>query len=674
MNNSTILLVFLAILIALLCSYLQYFYKTKTKSKLTWFLFILRFFSFFIVFLLLLNPKITRKSLEIEKTPLVLAIDNSASILYLNGEKNAKKCFEKIANNTELNEKFDLKTILFDSEVVENNLNFKGKQSNIATVASHIKNNYRNKKLPIILISDGNQTNGNDFVSSFGTLNRVYPILIGDTSTVFDLKINQLNVNRFAFHKNKFPVEVFVQYTGKKPVIANFSISNGNQKLIHQSVHFSSAKKSASIQVELQANSLGLQKYKAQIGANLFEKNKFNNVKNFSVEVVDQKKNIALVTSISHPDIGAFKRAIETNAQHRVSVLKPNEINNLDSYNLVILYQPNASFKGLYDLINQQKTNTFTITGTQTDFNFLNQNDSQFQFKLSNQNEDFTAGFNDKFNVFASENIGFENFPPLQHKYGTVISNGNNLVLLSSKIRGIETQMPMLSFVENQQNRKAYLFGENSWKWRSQSFVNQHTFEKFDGFIAKIIQFLVSSQLKKSLLVEQEMNYNSGDEILIKAQYFNKNNEFDEKANLTIKLVNSKTKETKNYDLLKSTNYFGVNLDGLTAGNYTFTITETNSKTKYSSQFDVLDFDVEKQFVNPDAEKMEQLATQSAGKLFYPSQIDSLIQNLLQSNEFKAVEKFKTTKTALIEWKILLLFLLLLLSIEWFVRKYNGML
>ncbi|HSN48406.1 MAG TPA: hypothetical protein VLR29_06560, partial [Flavobacterium sp.] len=136
----------------------------------------------------------------------------------------------------------------------------------------------------------------------------------------------------------------------------------------------------------------------------------------------------------------------------------------------------------------------------------------------------------------------------------------------------------------------------------------------------------------------------------------------------------TKTKQTKNYDLLKGTNFFKVNLDGLSAGAYNFSVKELNSKTNYSSQFEILDFDIEKQFVNPDAEKLKQLATQTRGKMHYPNQVDALIKSLLENGNYKAVQKEIVAKTPLIDWVWVLVLIALSLTSEWFIRKYNGML
>ena len=99
-----------------------------------------------------------------------------------------------------------------------------------------------------------------------------------------------------------------------------------------------------------------------------------------------------------------------------------------------------------------------------------------------------------------------------------------------------------------------------------------------------------------------------------------------------------------------------------------------NSKTTYSSSFEILDFDIEKQFVNPDVEKLTQLATQTQGKAYFSDQIEVLIKTLLENEEYKAIEKNSVTKTPLIDWIWLLVLISILLAIEWFVRKYNGLL
>lgn len=675
MTTNTILLLLLSLLIASGLSYVHYYYKAKIKSKVNLVLAFLRFLSIFAILLLLINPIITRKKLEIVKTPLAVVVDNSSSIIDLKAKEIALESYKKLIQNKDVQEKFDVQSYQFDSEFQSSeSFSFKGTQTNLDEVAKNLKSIYKNATFPTVLITDGNQTSGNDYVYSFDTNNKVYPLIIGDTTKFWDLKVNQLNVNKYAFHKNKFPVEVFLQYSGNKSINADFSISQGNSVLSKQTVSFSPSKKSVIVTVLLPADKVGLQVFVAKISSKEKEKNTYNNTKNFAVEIIDQRTNVAIVSAINHPDIGVLKRAIETNAQRKVTLVKPKDIKSLQDFTILILYQPTTEFKSVFEDNKLTGINTFVITGNNTDFNFLNQQQSNLVFKMSGQKEDYLAEFNSQFNLFAIDNLGFENFPPLQNPFGTVTINGTVSTLLVSKIRNIATNSPLLAFAENQGKRSAFLLGENIWKWRLQSHVDNQSFEKFDVFIDKIIQFLSSDNSKKSLVVNHENFYNSGEAIEISAQYFNKNYEFDEKARLTISVSNIKTKQTKNYDLLKGNNSFKVNLDGLSAGQYNFNVKELNSKTTYSSHFEILDFDIEKQFVNPDMEKLSQLATQTQAKVHYPNQVEALIKTLLENQNYKAIQKEIVTKSPLIDWVWLLILIAISLDSEWFVRKYNGML
>lgn len=675
MTTSTILLIILSVIISGAVAFYHYLFKADNQNKINWLLAFLRFISVFSLLLLLINPVISRKTIETNKIPLAVVADNSRSITELKANVVEKELFEKLTSNSALKEKFEIQTYSFDEEFFAGKpLDFKGNQSNIDNVASNLKQLNKNAFYPVILLTDGNQTIGNDYVYSFQETASVFPVILGDTTTTFDLKINQLNANKYAFLKNKFPVEVFLQYNGNKAISANFSIEKNGKKITSQTINFDKNSKVQSVQILLEADRVGLQKYKAVLSSSIKEKNTYNNVKNFAVEVIDQRKEVALISDVSHPDLGALKRAIESNAQRKVTLLKTNSISDLKKYNLLILYQPTASFKKVFEANKNLRINTFIVTGMSTDFNLLNQMQSDLDFKLTNKKEDFTSSFVTGFNLFAQNDIQFAQLPPLENPFGKITEKESVNTLLTAKVNGIEVGNPILTFSEKGNSRSAYLLGENSWKWRMESHVINQSYEKYDLFIDKIIQYLSTNSAKKSLLVEHESFYNSGETIEIFAQYFNKSYELEENANLSINLTNKNTKSTKNYNFSKANNGFQAIFDGLEPGNYTFQVKETSSNASYNGTFEVLDFDVEKQFVNPDVSKLEQLANHNKGEVVHPNQIDKLIQKLLEKDTYLPVEKSLVKNSPLIDWIILLITLAVSLATEWFTRKYNGLL
>src|SRR6476619_4579958 len=117
MTASTIFLILLSIVIASATSFYQYFYKTQNSNKIHWILAVLRFFSVFFILFLLINPKISRNSLEVQKTPLAIVADNSSSVVNLKAKKIALELYNKLASNADFQQKFDIQTYKFDSDI-----------------------------------------------------------------------------------------------------------------------------------------------------------------------------------------------------------------------------------------------------------------------------------------------------------------------------------------------------------------------------------------------------------------------------------------------------------------------------------------------------------------------------------------------------------------------------
>jgi hypothetical protein len=88
----------------------------------------------------------------------------------------------------------------------------------------------------------------------------------------------------------------------------------------------------------------------------------------------------------------------------------------------------------------------------------------------------------------------------------------------------------------------------------------------------------------------------------------------------------------------------------------------------------LLDFDVEKQFSNANLIKMNQLATQTNAKVYFPNQVNQLINSLLDNHEYVSIEKKITSKKPVIDVFWLLVLLCISLGAEWFTRKYRGLL
>lgn len=675
MSSETLLYICFAAIIAIIISVFMYGYKTKYAKKLRWILGSLRFLSLFAILLLLINPKFKTETFTVEKPKLPVLIDNSASIKELNQVDTATNLLATIKNNKALNEAFDVTYFSFGNDFKPlDSLTFSEQNTQLSKALKTTDQVYKSSASPIVLITDGNQTLGNDYeYSSMNLKTPVFPVILGDSTQYVDIKIEQLNTNRYSFLKNDFPVEVILLYSGKNQVNKQFVVKLGNQIVYKKSVVFSEKENSKTLSFTLPASRVGLLKYSAYISSIPQEKNKSNNYKQFAVEVIDQATNIVIVSDISHPDIGMLKKAIESNEQRKVTIKKPFEIKNVEDFQLLILYQPRASFANLFKDINKLKKNVLIITGLQTNWNFLNTAQNSFKKEVTHQTEDVEGVLNPNYGTFAIEDIDFEGFPPLYTLFGELEITVPHETILEQSIDGFLTETALLATSELSGRREAILDGEGFWRWRSYSFRTETSFKVFDDFISKLIQYLASNKRRSRLEVSNETFYYNHNLIKLSAQYFDENYVFDSRVSLQIRLTNKETKAVVEFPMLLHDNFFEVNVNTLLAGEYSYLVTVKEQPISRSGSFTILEYNVEKQFLNANVTKLRHVATNTNGKAFYASEINILLEELIADERFKSIQKSEQKIVPLIDWEYLLFIIIFALAIEWFIRKYNGL-
>ncbi len=623
--------------------------------------------------LLFINPKIERIEVNNIKPVLSLLVDDSKSIAYFKQDNNVLGLLNYVNNSKDLQNKFDIQKFAFGNDIqVIDTFTFSKNQTNISKALKGVNNLQKDKISPILLISDGNQTIGEDY--EFIKPNQpVYPIIIGDTIKYRDIRISQLNTNKYTYIKNKFPVEVILNYEGSDYVTSQFSIYNQGKTIFRKKISFSPQKKSATIIANLTSTKKGLQYYTASINKLKNEKNSKNNSKSFSVEVIDEQSKVLLLSSILHPDLGALKKAIESNKQRSVEIKNIYNFNGqIEDYQLIILYQPNNKFNSVFLSLKKKNSNYLLVSGTKTDWNFINKQQLGFRKNVINQSENYGVVFNDSFLTFLQEDIGFNNYPPLKDKFGEFSITKEHQTLLYQNINGIETEHPLLSTFDINNQKSAILLGEGIWKWRAASFLNSNSFEDFDKFTGTLIQYLASNKKRNRLEVNAEMIYPANSTINISAFYTDKNYQFDARANLNITIYNSEAKEVLKVPFSLFNNSFQTQIENLPSGNYTYKVAVSNQNISKTGRFKITDFQVEEQFTNANVNKLQKLANKTGGKLFYIDQVEEITKELLENKRYFTVQKSSIKQQNLIDWKWILILATLLFSMEWFIRKYHG--
>jgi len=251
LQNTTLLYLLLALLFSVFVAFFQYFYKEKKEGKIALFLFSLKAVSLFLLLLLFINPKIESIKLEDIKPVLNVLVDNSRSISFFKEQNTINRFLNNIKTDKEIQEKFDTNFFSFGSDLKSlDSLSFKETETNISKAIITANSLDKAKIAPVVLLTDGNQTIGADY-EFINSEQKIYPISFGDTTTYRDLRISHLNVNKYSFVKNKFPVEVLLNYDGKKPVTSRFRLSKNGKTVFTKNINFSEENNSQTITTNL---------------------------------------------------------------------------------------------------------------------------------------------------------------------------------------------------------------------------------------------------------------------------------------------------------------------------------------------------------------------------------------------------------------------------------------
>ena len=676
MQIQTVLFILLAAIVALALVLFQYYYKNKRKGKLQIILSFLRFLAIFGTLLLIINPKFTKNEYTLEKTNLVLLVDNSSS---MTSEDKAKVISDlsSLKNKMESSsESFNILNYRFGAELSNSDsLGFTEKSTNISKALAGLNEIFTGTNTAVVLFTDGNQTRGEDY-EFYGKRQKfpIYPVVLGDTTKYDDISISQINANRYAFLKNKFPLEVFISYDGKEEVSSELQVFVDDKLVYKEKISFSNISNTKIVNTQIEASTVGIKNIKVIVPPLPNEKNTANNEKLLALEVLDEKTNVAIISTVQHPDIGALKKAIESNEQRLVSIYRPDtDLSKLQEVDVYILYQPDASFDKVYKQIQLRKSNSFTILGTYTDLNFINRIQNNYLVETGYPVQELFASPNAAFSKFDISEFSVEGFPPLVSDAGPVNVLGIGEPLLKVRIKGVDMDQPLLTTAEEDTAKHAILVGENIWKWRVQNYRNDQTFEDFDAFLGKLILYLSTSKGKNRFVLDYSSIYNNSSETKIKATYFDEAFVFDSNASINIKVESKYTNTSVEVPMLLKDGYYEADLSNLPPGKYDFVATVTKGNLSRSGSFSILDFDAEKQFSSSNYAKLNRLAKNTGGKLYFPDHMDSLVKALETDPKFVPVQKSKQNVVPLIDFKFLLGIIIAALSLEWFIRKYNGL-
>ena len=318
--------IFFCLLAGAIYSFILYRNEKKFDEVPAWIKRLMMFFRFValtIIAFFLLSPLIKTISREVEKPIIIIAQDNSESIIIGKDSSFYRNEYPKLLNEllAEISDKYDTSFYSFGDKIGQGmKIDFSEKQTDMSAMFDEIETRFSNRNVgAIILASDGLYNKGLNPVFSSDKLKiPVYTIALGDTSVKKDILIKNVAHNRYAYLGNSFPFEIVVQAKQCKDKNATLTVSKEGLTLFSQKIDFKNNSFITTVPVQLDAKKTGLQRYRVALTTLEGEISFTNNVQDIFIEVLDGRQKILILANSPHPDIAAIKESILDNDNYEV--------------------------------------------------------------------------------------------------------------------------------------------------------------------------------------------------------------------------------------------------------------------------------------------------------------------------------------------------------------------
>ncbi|MBR4137779.1 MAG: hypothetical protein IKU05_05145 [Bacteroidales bacterium] len=677
----------LALAIGLVYASLLYLFSKKYSKGLTVLLFALRTIVVATVVMLFVNPYIKQRSYKIEKPIVILAQDNSESIVLSKDSVFYKEKYPQLIDSIAnvLEKDYDVEKLLFGGSVILtddfNSRHFDRPQgvekstaiersrfldklemtyseqfTNISNVLNTIQRQYFKKNVgAVVLLSDGIVNQGVNPELIIENYNfPIYSVTFGDTVAYPSMIIKDVKYNKTVPANMLFPLRVTANATNYKGQDMNVIVKMDGNEVENVTIPVTSSRFSKTLDFNIDSGDEGTKQIDIIVG---------KSSKRIFVNVSDKKYRILCLARAPHPDIAAIKSALDDHFEFDVVYDNAGANNDLlVQYDLLILH----------DIATRSSIPTSSIIGS----NFDTFNESQDIVSINrgaaNTNLDVRGRFNNAFGLFTiSSDIKNElkSYPPLALPHCEIAFNGRHDDALLMNVMDIETPNPLLAFAnDNDGNKHAFFFGTGCWRWKLYEYFHHKNNDGFNEIISKTVKYLLTEK-DKELTINHKESYLNTESISISAELRNPSRELINEPDLHITINNQ-----YEYVFSKGENNYHLNIGMLPEGIYNYCAHTSFGSVDYkvNGTFTVESIGIEAQDLTANIERMRSLASQTGGKHHYITDIHHIIKDLEDDSRITSISREDTRYDDLINLKWLFFSILALITIEWLLRKIFG--
>lgn len=575
-------------------------------------------------------------------------------------------------------------------------LNFSENTTNYADIVEAIKNSDENIST-ITIVSDGIITEGSAPIYSAERLGiPFYNLAVGDSSRKRDIELKNVTFNDYIYAQSPTTIGATILNNGFAGNNVSAEIYEGSSLISKKNILLDKSGVNT-VFFDYEPINSGEKKIQIKIGIVEGESSTLNNNKSFFINVLDNKINILLIAGKPSADLTFIKNALVSEPNFNVKTLtqitsdtflEQNQNLLLDSADILYLIDfpnQNANIEFLsrvYNKLLNKNVPFFLLLSADVSVQRLSGIEEILPFTISKIEKDYlqvqpNPELSEVSNPLLNHSSLNEwtNLPPIPQPLSNLKIKPESRVILKTAVNGQPKSNPLVITKNLGSKRSIVLIGKDSWKWKLQTA--QKDVKVFDNFFLSSARWLnAPDQEKKVIIKTTKKFYSTGEPIEFSAQVYDEVFNPLSDAELKVKVSGPEFQEEIILNSIGNGLYDGSLLIP-NNGDYKFNgyaMFEGKNLGLDNGSFNVGDVELEFIESRTNFDFLNQLSVETNGQTYLNNEKERLIQDLAQANKNSSKEKIIISEIRLWSSEILLILVIVLLSIEWFIRKRSGML
>jgi hypothetical protein len=713
--GGSLLILILLLVIAVSTAFFFYRYTLPPlPARLRIILSLLRALSLSLIFLILFEPIFRLISSSNQSPVLAVLIDDSQSMTIKDGNGDRakivkqflqKKQFRNVPSDVRV-QYYKVASKLGSSEGgIPDSLSFKGETTDLSAVLSEVKEQIQRENIQtLVLITDGEYTTGKNPIYAAEALGiPVYTVGVGDTSDQKDILVEKIATNNIAYAETRVPVDVTIKSSGYKNENVEVLLTEGVGTVDRKVVQLQEGTREYPLRLFIEPKDDGTRKFTVNVSHLPGELTEKNNTRSFFVKVLRSKLQVLLIAGSPSPDVSAVRQALVEDEHFSVrSLVQKDETgfyvggftntaaDSADCF--VFVGYPTAAADGgtiqkLLEIIEREKKPILFVNSKTISYDRLRMFESILPFTWSDVNTDEILVFPsivEKHNlhplITLEGNMTAENWqklPPIYKTQTFFKMKPESDMLAAVRLQNVDLAEPLILIRSINRQKTFAITGHGIWRWRLLAQNNSQTDKFFSLLISNAVRWLTTKEdVKNVRIVPAKETFTTAEPVEFTAQVYDEQIKPVGDAEVVVDLMRGKEKFPLVFHAVGDGLYEG-SIDGVGEGDYTFTGKASSGGKIFGEDKGRISVgQMNAEFIDTKMNKslLEQIAYRTGGKYYDINQADAIAGDLGKDIKFTPKEIIQTSEIELWNWKYLAAVIVLLLGIEWFLRKRNGML